>query len=126
MRILPALLLLAFAGCDARPRPPGYDYVAGLQRTVHEDVQQVDDTDNTQSLRSTAVSGGDCLDKARLLRATLEASGFETERIIGRVSWDDRLHAWLEWRPRPGETYILDPTERSRPVLREHARGYES
>lgn len=124
MRILVALLLLLIlAGCDARSRPPGYDYVADLCEAVYN-VQQVDDTDNTQSLRSTAVSGGDCLDKARLLRATLQASGFETERVIGRVSWDRRLHAWLRWEPRPGEVYILDPTQRAGPTLKEHARGY--
>lgn len=118
------LLLALLSGCDARAKPPGYDYVADLCEAVH-DVQQVSNNLHDQSVCSTVTSGGDCLDKAYLLWHLMDASGLDADIMVGRVDWSDENHAWLEWEA-GGETYILDPTVRRGPVLRARARGYEA
>ena len=97
--------LCTFASCNRPERPPGYDFVAGLVEVVHRDVSAVDNTLVRQSPRTTVVTGGDCADKARLLRALMKASGFESDIVVDRVEGQKLNHAWVEWRG-----YRLDPT----------------
>ena len=100
-----AVLLCACASCGRPERPPGYDYVAGLVDLVHREVAQVDNTMRHQEPRTTVITGGDCRDKANLLWHLLDASGFESTIVTGRVPGQRLNHAWVEWRG-----YRLDPT----------------